>query len=340
MKVGILTFHMAHNCGAMLQAYALSKIINHRYNVYCEIIDYRTPQIYNKYENEMKEYNCDNRRAFFEDFLNHTLTKSKRIYSIDEANEYDIFIIGSDQVWNQKILKDNDEIYFAEFTNNKYCISYASSTGQSLSNPQRFSRRLEKFQRISVRECFLQTQLQPYFHKQIQLCVDPVLLFDSVFWSQEFLLDTKPSNNYSLIYSFKLTWDLYLKIQNDSFCNGINTVELFTHKRNFERVDYLVDCYGPKEWINYFKNAKCVYTDSYHGILFSLLFNKPFYCTNNSTENERISDFIKHFQLYKNKDGFYIKSRFTNKLLEKERKNSLSFLDNAFYQVFNDDTKL
>ena len=162
-----------------------------------------------------------------------------------------MLIIGSDQVWNQNIVKDYNKIYFAEFTNNKYCISYASSTGQPLSNPQEFSKKLEKFQQISVREHFLQTQLQPYFHKQIQLCVDPVLLFNSFFWSHEFLMDTKPNNNYSLIYSFELTSDLYLKIQNDSICNGINTVELFTHKRNFERVDCLVDCYGPKEWMNY-----------------------------------------------------------------------------------------
>ena len=84
MRIGILTFHMAHNFGAMLQAYALVKSIENLGVNKCEIIDYRFPQIYRKYAMLLAQENVEPKRLRFHEFMLDKLPLSKEISDIEE----------------------------------------------------------------------------------------------------------------------------------------------------------------------------------------------------------------------------------------------------------------
>jgi len=167
MKIGILTFHWATNYGAVLQAFALQKYLEKKgYNT--EIIDYKPlktrilqvlVRIKNMQKNEfIKEYKIMK-------FRKKNLLISKEAYFSNKdlhkhCNKYDVYICGSDQIWNQSFLKYAENTptlsYFLDFVNvDKSKISYAPSFGtdsfsdefKKLVQPQ-----LEKFHYLSVRE--------------------------------------------------------------------------------------------------------------------------------------------------------------------------------------------
>ena len=94
MNIGILTFHMAHNFGAMLQAYALSYTVNQMADCSCEIIDYRLPEIYEKYNNMLKKSHVMPKHLKFEDFMNKDLPLSNRLEDPQMANQYSAYILG------------------------------------------------------------------------------------------------------------------------------------------------------------------------------------------------------------------------------------------------------
>lgn len=185
MKIGILTFHYAHNYGAMLQAYALSTWLNN--NGYdAVIIDYRLPFIYDNhrkftFRQFVKYYRSNNNLLFsflkaaknyrthrnfcrmvkwtrFEDFLNNILRKTDYIESIEQINQLglDTIICGSDQIWNEKLTGGYIPLYFAEGIKKSINrISYAASTGDNSVESDKvhcFCSLLTNFDHISVRE--------------------------------------------------------------------------------------------------------------------------------------------------------------------------------------------
>ena len=135
MKIGILTFHCAHNYGAVLQCYAMQEFLRSKgHDV--EVINYRPNYL-------LKPYKIFNVKRFsskkpirilkglilefllfpvrlkrfygFENFINNKLILSKTVTKESIPSNYDIYIVGSDQIWNPKITKGFDEIYFCRF---------------------------------------------------------------------------------------------------------------------------------------------------------------------------------------------------------------------------------
>lgn len=134
MKVGILTFHRAINYGAVLQTFALQKVLS-RY-CECEVIDYRCKYIENLY----KPFNISKDRFIrslistilkyrsrkikmikFYKFLDNNVKLSPSFNKSDLKNiedNYDVFITGSDQVWNNSCA-GFDKTYFLDFVSDK-----------------------------------------------------------------------------------------------------------------------------------------------------------------------------------------------------------------------------
>lgn len=148
-RIGILTFHRAINYGAALQAYALSCVLQEKYDV--DIIDYECEKITknnNLESSKLKKFvkyimyprmMIDKKRRTdkFNDFISNWLPLSVAYNksNIKFANErYDAFVVGSDQVWNLRVTGD-DMNYFLEFAANKKKYSYAASFG---GNPRVF----------------------------------------------------------------------------------------------------------------------------------------------------------------------------------------------------------
>lgn len=333
MNAGILTFHMAHNCGAMLQTFALCRYINGTGSINCEVIDYRLKEIYEKYEQMMRMDLVEPRRRNFDNYMNNYLPLSERIYKLSEAKTYDLYIIGSDQIWNSDITIGYRDEYFAKnFPDNSFCISYAASTGKLVDNPKEFVEKLSSFRYIGVRELSLKKQLSPFLKKEITWCLDPVLLLEPKEWNRS--SEKMPLCNYILIYSFFLSEREYQEIIRFAFERRLPVIELVTHSRTMLNSITYIDDYGPEKWLEYMQNAKYIFTDSYHGVLFSFIFNKGVYLQNRTlTSNVRIKDVLNRLMLRKDDDGFYRASEYTKDCLIKGRSESVDFLSKVFNEV-------
>ena len=153
MRTGLITFHFAHHYGAQLQAYATMRSIQ-ALGAQCEIIDYRLPhttrtnQLF-KRSGALRDMVSDAhtalhyaafRRRFdrFEAFVAQEMTLSpKRYTTFDQleadAPEYDVYVAGSDQIWNPYIFQDKqfDPAFLLAFVREGRRIAYAPSLGDS-----------------------------------------------------------------------------------------------------------------------------------------------------------------------------------------------------------------
>lgn len=338
MNVGILTFHMAHNCGAMLQAYALCRIINQIQSCHCEIIDYRLPDIYNKYQMYLSAIPIEPRRLKFERYVNEVLPTSARVNNLLVAKKYQMYVLGGDQIWNSDITKGYKREYFAElFPPDSYCIAYAASTGTMITDPEAFSRRLRRFKAIGVRESWLKHELDKHYLGEITWCLDPVLLLRSDEWAG--LGHPVWRSSHILIYAFQISEAEYRQIEDFAAQMGLETIELVTHQRQTRKTIFYVDDYGPEEFVEYVRNAAYVYTDSYHGALFSIIFGIPYCClTENREPNARILDVHMRFAISEDEDGFCRTGNLTSKKIYEGRNESIRFLERMANRAENGQT--
>lgn len=300
MKFGILTFHNTLNPGATLQAYALCRYIRQEGDS-CDIIDYRSPNIV-KRELSFKKARTALRtlvlRLFvwprqklkikkFHEFLKSEKMLSPKSYSpenIAEANsDYDGFIAGSDQIWNLKIT-DNDYNFFLKFAEKeKTKLSYATSAGDEWEKNEHKDvlELLGRFDELSVREESTRQSLKKCFGIESELVADPTMLLSPQEWSE---LAVKPKEkNYVLVYMPQ---------------GGVNIIaEEFARRENKKLIHIGDGGYHLKksgvrsvnvyEWLGYIKYADAVFTDSYHGLLFSLYFGKNVWTKLTEKKGER-----------------------------------------------------
>lgn len=296
MKIGILTFHCAHNYGAVLQCYALQEYLKGLgHDV--EIIDYRPNYLLNPYKifkvnktnilakrlkNVIKAILMLGRRYVryykFNRFINQRLNLSyKKNYIPDN---YDVYIIGSDQVWNPGITNGFDPIYFADFSFKKgskiYATYAASMESKKLSNKERlyYVKNLNNFDYVSVRENALANLLQPLTDKTIETVLDPTLIVDKKIWDS---IAVKPKINckYILVYQVLSHEKTFEIAEEKSKELNARIIEL-TPSVYWGEKSRCKSTISPEEFIGFFKYASFVVTTSFHGTVFSIINNKPF----------------------------------------------------------------
>lgn len=302
MKIGILTFHCAHNYGAVLQCYALQETLKQMGHK-VEVIDYRPQYLLKPYAILNKERFISTnpfkilkriireflllvvrlkRYKVFEDFIQNKLILSCRVTKNNIPSYYDVYIMGSDQIWNPYITDGFDPVYFGLFNfqkGNKKYISYAASMETKILDDHAkntYKRILNNFDSVSVRETQLASLLQPLTDLKINVVTDPTLLADITIWKK---LARKPDLNkkYVLVYQVR-TSNETLRIAN-GIAKQINAVVVEVtawHKTNFKKNN--LQCESPESFIGLIKYASCIITTSFHGTAFSIIFNKPFYC--------------------------------------------------------------
>ena len=323
MKIGILTFHYAHNYGAMLQAYALSTWLNN--NGYdAVIIDYRLPFIYDNhrkftFRQFVKYYRSNNNLLFsflkaaknyrthrnffrmvkwtrFEDFLNNILRKTDYIESIEQINQLglDTIICGSDQIWNEKLTGGYIPLYFAEGIKKSINrISYAASTGDNSVESDKvhcFCSLLTNFDHISVREKGL-SDFMNLKGVTNQLVLDPIFLLEDVQWKK---IERLPiESDYVMTYSFGETPHFFEKAQDISRrLNKKMICFLFSPHKNIPKSAIQYYSGGPQEFLGYFSKASFVITNSFHGTAFSILYKKQFICIPPQRGRERTDSIL------------------------------------------------
>lgn len=320
MRIGIITHHNVPNYGAVLQAYALQHtIMTMGYD--CEIIDYRDVRVERFYhqsliaQNKIKEIlrhfiylgTFTKRNRMFEEFRKHNLVVS-RLYSrktLQEANsEYDFFISGSDQVWNLS-LHNNDTSYFLDFVvdNNKKG-SYAASFGYS-TVPDMYleitKRHLLMYSYINVRESEGVEIAKELSGKNVNQVVDPTLLLSKNKWFS-FVKPVK-FKNYIFVYEIcrldeSYKYALELAEQTGKMVVAVTPFDRLkgvAYQGNIEWVNFL----SPETFISLIYYADYVITSSFHGTVFSILFEKKFLCTinNKSATNSRIKSLLEMVDL-------------------------------------------
>lgn len=303
MKIGILTFHCAHNYGAVIQCYGLQQyLVSLGHQVY--VIDYR-PHYFDGYKLPQLTFSKSKsiiaylksvvrhiaignvrkkRHDSFERFIAQELNL-KSYVSGSDYSDFDAIILGSDQIWNPQITGGHFDDEFFGYKAKCRVISYAASSKFiSLLEEQKIylKSRLERFDKISVRESSLKELLQPLVGQSISTVIDPSFLPEV----SDYEKICKPIPNkepYVLIYEIDRHSYTYRIAKEIAKLIGARVVELtacvspqFYGKRFKMNV-------GPIEFLSYIKNASCVVTTSFHGMALSLKFEKDFYSIRQGT---------------------------------------------------------
>lgn len=290
LRVAIITFHRAVNYGAVLQTYALSRYLTDSgYDV--KVLDYRSnaiedsykikfaPNLYSLKQMLLKPLSDKKKKRFYR-FVENNIPHTDSLYSTEdlkaEARKYDFIITGSDQVWNSQ-WTNGDEAYMLNFCNDEQKISYAASIGKSNvseEEKQLFKKNLQSFRRISVREKTGKDLLDSVIRKNISVNCDPVALLGKEAWEQVAILPEE--NNYVLVYMLVKSDSLMNAAVEYGKKNGKQVIIINDNIRKQYPVTYK-RYISPEKFVGLFRKADCVFTNSFHGTMFSIIFEKEVY---------------------------------------------------------------
>lgn len=299
MKIGILTFHCAHNYGAVLQCYALQEILK-RLGHDVKVVDYRPSYLVKPYKTlrffksiridrmlknlivQILKFPRETRRhKAFEKFIEGKLDLSRRCDEKTIVSDMDAYVFGSDQIWNPVITGGGDDVYWGGVPfekGDKIFITYAASLGkESLTEEEqnKIVKKLKNFDAISVRESSLKSILAPLTGKKLEQVLDPTLLAPRTVWDK--LEDNVEERGYVLVYQVRQNPNTieFAKHIAQQLNAKVITIEAYL---NYKIKRGVISCASPEDFVSYIKHASCVVTTSFHGTVFSVIFNKPFYC--------------------------------------------------------------
>ncbi len=326
-KIGILTFHRANNYGAVLQAYALKQTLL-SLNSQVQIVNYLCPAIEDFYSFWRGTFSLKwlmvkigkllflpifiaNKRKF-EQFRLRYLTDTPPVSATDITKlntKYDVFITGSDQVFNPRIT-EFDKNYLLDFVqDNSKKYSYAASVAiQDFSSQGEdfLSRYLRTFPVISVREKQTVEKLHQLTGKPVLQHLDPTLLLTKENWKQ-ISSSSVSQGKYILLYLMDGNSKIIDFTERLSKHTGLKVIHISASLH--PKTPFKTICATPQQWVGYFLGATYIVTNSFHGLAFSLNFNKPFFADVVRTgaarfRNERILNMLEL-------------TGFTNRLIDK-----------------------
>lgn len=286
MKIGILTFHFAHNYGAVLQAYALKTYLN-SLGKQAEIIDFVPCNLENEYslnpfvkrvsfkykiKSMLRMPKRIRQYVLFENFIN------KELVEINGAHNYSEVLFGSDQIWNENITGKIDTYYGSEIDKNVRRIAYAASFGSSkLSDFQkcRVEKYLPAFDAIALRESDVIAEVEKLANKQVVSVLDPVFLLDKEVWDG-FAHKSKHKENNNYILYYALRYDPRLIAETENQAKALKCKVVCIHPTCNDLCTNWKQSYdiGPYEFVELVKNAELVATNSFHAMAFSVIFEK------------------------------------------------------------------
>lgn len=364
MKVELITLHRVTNFGSLLQTYASQKMLT-SLGVNVEVVDFVPeglsfkraiwPKGHSTIKKAIKLLPNIIVNAFqysmVDQFLRSNINISKKRYKSyhdleKDAPEADVYISGSDQLWNTQNNNPKDDIkaYYLQFAApGKKRIAYSGSFGRyDFSEKEKMNMRnwLFQYDAISVRE-----EAGVRFINELGIdgaihVLDPTLLLDKDMWSN-FVNKERPSYNYVFVYNLnrnKTVEKIAKKIAKMKKIEIINFADTFEFIRGAKNRLFN----KPEDLVYFIKNADYVVTDSFHGTAFSINFNTPFFTVPAPRFNTRLESILTLTEL---KDACYITSSTisdqiidqeiewekVNSILLKERKKASNFLKGALY---------
>lgn len=352
-KVGIITLFDLNNFGNRLQNYAV------KYSI--EKLGYKCDTLRIIRENDLtiqKEFikaligkYKDNRFYKFYKFSKENtsyinIMSTKKVIPSSIEKQYDYFITGSDQVWNSGYLNPaNKELVLKErllaFTDSNKRITYAPSFSlddiPEVDKPL-FKKELSKFNKIGVRENKGKEIVNNLIKKDAEVILDPTLMLTKEEWLNVSKNKFKNKKDYILqcfiVNSSELARE---KIKEISESNNLEIIDVSDEASKYYNI-------GPSEFIELVSKAKIICTDSFHAMVFSIIFEKPFIVFDRSDKklkvDSRFDTLLSSLEiknkLFKDGKEFNNELIFDSdysqalKILEKKREKTMEFLKGSF----------
>lgn len=298
MKIAIITYHRALNYGSALQAYAL----NHYFwkqGSEAYTIDYSSEGQQATYSFYEKGHSIMTLARNFFTFIYRKALRTKRnrfnsfiknkipligteIFDDEDTQKtFDAFVCGSDQIWNGNTI-DFTPHYLLDFVKeDRKCFSYAPSIGtlqQRKGTEEAYKRYLTKFPYISVRESSGSKYLSKIIGREVETVLDPVFLLDGKEWRKVANSECSIKGDYVLCYfigDVKGMRDFALQLGKFYHCKVY--VILFNLRDMLSLSIKTLYSAGPTEFVNLIDKAKCICTNSFHAMSFSIILNKNFW---------------------------------------------------------------
>lgn len=377
MKVGIVTLPFNSNYGGILQAYALQSVlkklghevetvnrISKGQPLYFKALSYSKRFVQrnllaknvvvrtwpNKKE---KSITAQHTRKFIDDYINLTKFLSTEKQFKQLANEgFDAWVVGSDQVWRPKYSPslNNHFLGFLPENDTSKKISFAPSFGvdhweYTPSETALCKKLIHRFNAVSVREDSGVELCQKHLGVDAKHLVDPTMLIEKEEYIELVKNDNLPEHDKKLL--------TYILDKNSRVKEIIKKTEDYlgtesfstTRKNSFKKVgkNGISECIFPRvtEWIKGFIDAEFVLTDSFHGTVFCIIFNKPFIALGNTKRG--MSRFLSLLKIFELEDRLVTEKDFdiddklnskidfdhVNKILEAKKEEALAFISKA-----------
>lgn len=293
MKIGILTVHRAINIGAILQTYATQEILRSLgYDAY--VIDYVQEKVERvdreKYDWRkwvkfvlgghlrgalqfcMVKNNVARQRKLFDNFLAKKLRLTAPCSRDNIPQDFDAYVVGSDQLWNSNIFEGrNEDVFWGNFQRKAgtKLMAYACSTTQenlASTNPQYIQHSLLNFDFVSLREGDSTQYINQYFKlgKPAEWVLDPTLAVDSKVWKN--MCMGKFANEKYVLYYAARTYTPAPKLMREKTEVLAKQMGCKVKTLNMET---------SSDYVDLISHAQCVVSSSFHGIVFTLIFNRP-----------------------------------------------------------------
>ena len=362
MKIRLITFHTPKNYGAVLQAYSLMSVLMNRCDD-VKIIDFNTAALKSKYPfipkfSGIKGFAAAVLNGYtyppkyykykkFDEFVGGKLELTERYDSIDKlcAKKWDadtVFVSGSDQVFNPNRIEEERRAFYMDFVpDENYKFSYAASFGVSEIPDEKkdeIKRYLLKIDAISVREASGVGIVKSVSDRNAAEVVDPTLLNDKSFWKKCEKPYKKSFTKYLLYYRLLGSKESDRTAIQKAKENGLRLV-VVTEKRagGLKGAKVLRDV-GPDELLWLYNRADYVVSDSFHGVAFAAVYQKPFnFSDYNPRLNTRGLNLIDQLGIPRNLVGRDGNGRIDYSSVEKKlnelRKTAFDFIDNSLKQA-------
>ena len=277
-KALIITYYKAPNYGAFLQAYALQQFLK-TVNVKSEILVHSAnnstliTKVLDKFEDKEVIKYRNKIQSVIDDAQKYLCVASGK------KGTYDIAIIGSDEVWNVKNMTAlHLPIFFRPYKQAKKTISYAACAGKCEVKHLRifpYTVGLKKLNAVSVRDESTEKMIYKFGVQHVMRTVDPTFLYKF----DEEIPNRQIAYDYALVYTYGLSQ------------TEISYIRSYAAKYNLKIIATGCKCDwadenplpSPFEWLSLIKYSEVVITSTFHGSVFSIIFNKQFITISNQS---------------------------------------------------------
>jgi len=347
MRINIVTVFKTENCGSFLQAWALKEQLSAAGHDVC-YADYKgsVNAYYSCLSNAAK---CCLRLRFKR--ATHILKKTfafKKVQNglkiVSSEEKADLCFFGSDTLWNFDNIFFAKEVSFFTGANVKipcyaYSISVASTSKEKLLKVDGAVENIQKFKGIAVRDKHTEDVISEIYPREKMVrTVDPTMLLDKEVYIKHFSSKESFPQKTLVVYHFGvIPGDMWKALKEFAQKRGLEIVNVGMYEKQFDRSIVAV----PTNFISAFANAEYIFTNTFHGCVFSTIFNKQF--ATDGIHKKKIEGLLEEFSLLDRvvSSAEDVERVLTtpvdydqvNALVKEKRKASIDYLNRCIHEV-------